>query len=66
MLFFGTLIASASYVAVIIMGILAIWIFLVRRLGKEFTYLTQLQSESESQDSLPLKQEEKESTVLQA
>ena len=66
LLFFGTLIASASYVAVIIMGILAIWIFLVRRLGKEFTHLTQLQSESESQDSLPLKQEEKESTVLQA
>ena len=66
LLFFGTLIASASYVAVIIMGILAIWIFLVRRLGKEFTQFTQIQNEAESQNNLSSKQEEKESTVLEA
>lgn len=47
LLFFGTLSASAPYVAIVILGVLFAWIFAVRMLGKEFDRMTQEVMEEE-------------------
>lgn len=44
LIFFGTIVASAPYVALVLFGAIGIWSFAVRKLGVQFNEMTQPQS----------------------
>lgn len=58
LIFFSTITASAPYVAMVLFGIIVIWVIAVRLLGKQFNELTQPEIPHRTAPSQPLTERE--------